>query len=128
MSESTQLICCAGYGGVNRSSDPTIGGLVNELVQFGLKVTLRDPIGLYIKGIDLSGFGGPNGEDCSDCWYVIRGRARFATFTTVPHANGPSSFPHETVLSLLLRRKRGDVATALARSVLLRQDCLCSLV
>ena len=68
-----QLICCSGYGSPNRSSDPTIGSQVNGLSRTGLSVTLRDPIGLYLNLIDLSGFEGPNGEDVSAGWRVLRG-------------------------------------------------------
>ena len=50
------LICCAEYGGVNRASDPTIGSGVNTLVQLGMRVTLRDPIGLYMKAIRSEAF------------------------------------------------------------------------
>lgn len=47
-------IGCAGYGGINRSSDPTIGELVGLQVVAGNRVSLTDPIGLYIASIDLS--------------------------------------------------------------------------
>ena len=50
------------------------GSEVNSLVRQSLKVTLRDPIGLYIQDIALEAFSGPNGEDCSDCWNIVRGR------------------------------------------------------
>ena len=49
------LVCCGGYGGVNRMSDPTIGSAVNSAVSAGLRVSLRDPVGLYIRSIDVTG-------------------------------------------------------------------------
>jgi hypothetical protein len=55
------LVCCAEYGDPNRMSDPTIGSGVNTFVRSGLRVTLRNPIGLYIKGIDLNAFSLPDG-------------------------------------------------------------------
>lgn len=70
---ASQLICCSGYGTPNRSSDPTIGASVNALVRQGLSVTLRDPIGLYIKSISDGAFEGPGGEDGSAYWNVVRG-------------------------------------------------------
>jgi hypothetical protein len=56
------LICCALYGEVNRNSDPTIGSGVNAQVAAGKYVSLRNPIGLYIKSIDSSQFTMPNGD------------------------------------------------------------------
>lgn len=47
-------IACAGYGAINRSSDPSIGEQVGIQVMAGNRVTLTDPIGLYIAKIDLS--------------------------------------------------------------------------
>lgn len=56
------LICCAGYGQVNRNSDPTIGSGVNTQVVEGKLVSLRNPVGLYIASIDSSQFTMPNGD------------------------------------------------------------------
>lgn len=55
-------IACGAYGGINRSSDPNIGLVVGDLVKDGNRVTLTDPVGLYIGKIDLAGLRGPNGE------------------------------------------------------------------
>ena len=74
ITEALKLICCSGYGAANRSSDPRIGADVNELSRQGLSVTLRDPIGLYIREVDLFALEGPNGEDVSDCWQIVDGR------------------------------------------------------
>ncbi|MEU4164639.1 hypothetical protein [Actinoplanes sp. NPDC026670] len=84
VTDAGRLICCAEYGEPNRSSDPTIGADVNDLVRAGLTVSLRDPIGLYLDSIDTSGLSGPDGEDVSDWWRPVRGsgpltlRAEFA--------------------------------------------------
>jgi len=56
------LISCARYGEVNRDSDPTIGSGVNAQVVAGNFVSLRNPIGLYMKSIDSSPFTLPNGD------------------------------------------------------------------
>ena len=56
-----RLICCAGYGGVNRSSDPRIGADVNALARSGLAVTLANPVGLYISAVEIGGLKDPNG-------------------------------------------------------------------
>lgn len=46
-------IACAGYGGINRISDPNIGEQVGLQVAAGKRVSLTDPIGLYISDVDL---------------------------------------------------------------------------
>ena len=43
VTEATQLICCGGFGGVDGSSDPTIGDEVNKLASAGFAITLRNP-------------------------------------------------------------------------------------
>jgi hypothetical protein len=58
------LACCAGYGGVRRSSDPSIGYKVNSLVADGYRVALADPVGLYIAQLD---------RNASGRWDVSRG-------------------------------------------------------
>ena len=67
------LVCCSGFGDPNRSSDPAIGRGVNGLAKAGLSVSLADPVGLYLAGINLDGFRGPKGEDVSRAWSVVRG-------------------------------------------------------
>jgi hypothetical protein len=69
------LICCAAYGGINRMSDPTIGSGVNTQVGLGNKVSLRNPIGLYIRSIDQNAFSLPDGTpfaDVAQCFQVLR--------------------------------------------------------
>lgn len=60
-----QLIGNAGYGGINRNSDPTIGYEVNSLALSGYKVTISNPIGLYIGEINLDKFRDPDGHPVS---------------------------------------------------------------
>jgi len=91
---ATQLICCSGYGGVNRSSDPTIGATVNSLVRQPLSVTLRNPIGIYMKTINYGAFEGPNGEDGTAFWRIVRGEEGTilrATFSVPEGATYPLS-------------------------------------
>jgi len=71
--EPEALICCGNYGGPNRNSDPTIGATVNALIRLGAYVTLRNPVGLYMDHIDLSGWEAPDGKGVSDCVRVVRG-------------------------------------------------------
>jgi len=71
--EPEALIGYAGYGGANRNSDPTIGASVNALARLGANVTLRNPVGLYMDHIDLSGWLAPDGGSVSDCVHIVRG-------------------------------------------------------
>lgn len=50
---AARLICCAGYGGVSRSSDPLIGKGVNDEARKGNCVTLQNPVGLYMQDIAI---------------------------------------------------------------------------
>jgi hypothetical protein len=66
-----RLICCAGYGGVNRSSDPLIGAGVNGFARAGKSVTLANPVGLYISDVPIGGLRGPSGEVADQAWCKI---------------------------------------------------------
>ncbi len=71
--EPEALICYAGYGGPNRNSDPTIGAAVNALARLGARVTLKNPVGLYMDHIDLSGWAAPDGSDVTQFVRIVRG-------------------------------------------------------
>ena len=71
--EPEALICCAGYGDPNRNSDPTIGAAVNVATRLGAFVTLKDPVGLYMDHIDLSGWELPDRKGVADCIDIVRG-------------------------------------------------------
>ena len=71
--EPDALICYANYGGPNRNSDPTIGGTVNALARLGAYVTLRNPVGLYMDHIDLSGWEAPDGANVAEYVRIARG-------------------------------------------------------
>src|SRR5262249_23380829 len=58
--EPEALICCAAYGGPDRNSDPTIGAAVNALARAGAFITLRNPVGLYMDHVDLTGWETPD--------------------------------------------------------------------
>ena len=75
VTQDPDLICCAAYGGINRMSDPTIGHAVNQqVVQLGCRVALRNPIGLYIKGLvdNQLTLDGAAFADQATCWTVVR--------------------------------------------------------
>jgi hypothetical protein len=73
--DAEALVCCSGFGEPNRSSDPSIGAGVNGLIADGLSVSLADPLGLYMAGINAGAFQGPAGEDMTSAWQVDRGDA-----------------------------------------------------
>lgn len=75
VSDPDALICCAQYGGLNRCSDPTIGASVNELAALGFAITLRNPVGLYMDDLNLTGWAGPSGEAVDPAWFrIVRGQ------------------------------------------------------
>jgi hypothetical protein len=75
-----RLICCAGYGNANRSSDPSIGFAVNTtcvpLASGGAvqKATLANPVGLYMKALQTGVLTGPNGESLDSWFRFVRGQ------------------------------------------------------
>jgi hypothetical protein len=70
------LICCAQYGEPDRNSDPTIGSSVNALARIGARITLLNPVGIYMDHIDTSGWATPDGsKDVAECVHVDRGCA-----------------------------------------------------
>jgi hypothetical protein len=75
ISDPDALIACAAYGGLNRNSDPTIGGSVNELAALGFAITLRNPVGLYMDHLDMTGWATPHGNQVDPSWFrVLRGQ------------------------------------------------------
>ena len=74
ISDPDALICCAKYGGINRCSDPTIGASVNDLAALGFAITLRNPVGLYLDSLDVTGWATPLGKPVDPSWFrVLRG-------------------------------------------------------
>lgn len=80
--EAAALTCCAGFGDPNRDSDPNIGITANRAAHEHQRLTLTDPIGLYISEFDTSGIALPAGmelpdgvPDPSHWWSMVRGQA-----------------------------------------------------
>ena len=61
-SAEVRRIACGKYGGINRSSDPLIGLGVGDHVADSSRITLTDPVGLYILNCDLGGLKNPDGQ------------------------------------------------------------------
>ena len=67
-------IACGEYGGINRSSDPLIGQGVAGAVKSGARITLTDPVGLYIANVNLNLLTGPENQPVGNMARdVIRG-------------------------------------------------------
>lgn len=58
--DELELMCCAGRGGINRSSDPLIMRGVFSFARQGLSIALANPIGLYMAPITLAGLLDPD--------------------------------------------------------------------
>jgi hypothetical protein len=76
ITDADELIRCAGFGAAGRASDPHIGDIVNGLARQGYSITIRNPIGLYIHKVDLTGFRKPDGTPITPAYFKItRGSA-----------------------------------------------------
>jgi hypothetical protein len=75
ITDADALIQCAKFGQPGRASDPTIGDHVNSLARDGYRITLQNPIGLYMAGINTAGFVTPNGNDAQQYFKILRGTA-----------------------------------------------------
>ncbi|MGK3967560.1 hypothetical protein WMF38_25735 [Sorangium sp. So ce118] len=90
-----ELIRCSLYGAEGRNSDPHIGAQVNALVRSSnLRVSLMNPVGLYIQDPDFSRFElpphAPRGRKPSDYWKLVRGTPGLGLHATfaVPEEDG----------------------------------------
>ena len=90
VTDPLQLIRCGEFGGEVRSSDPRIGWDIGNLARLGFAITLRNPVGLLIDGLDDTGFLKPDGSPAGDYWRVLRGFSGGTVRATyeVPAAEG----------------------------------------
>jgi hypothetical protein len=76
-----RLVCCAGYGVANRSSDPSIGWNVNTTCvplaagSSAVDATLANPVALYMNGLQAGALTGPAGEALDQWFQFKRGTA-----------------------------------------------------
>jgi hypothetical protein len=75
ITDADALIQCAQFGQAGRASDPTIGDHVNSLARDGYMITLQNPVGLYMAGINTAGFVTPKGNDAQQYFKIVRGPA-----------------------------------------------------
>jgi hypothetical protein len=77
VTDKGELIRCSLYGGFDRNSDPTIGSDVNTIIRGGgVKVSLKDPVGLYIQQPNFGNYATPDGTDPNNFWKIVRGTPR----------------------------------------------------
>lgn len=83
VTDQQDLVICGRLGDPFRNSDPQIASAINGLAGTGARLTLEDPIGLYLDRLETAGMQFPEGVDPDDCWVAERGdadhtlRARF---------------------------------------------------
>ena len=94
LTDARELILCGAYGAPERHSDPKIGSEVNALARQDADITLANPVGLYIAGLNTAGWKCPDSRDPARFWKVTRGtrekalRAVFEVPADLPFAVG----------------------------------------
>lgn len=73
ITDALGLIRCGRYGDPNRQSDPRIGHAINTFAGENRFVTIENPVGLYMSGIDWNGWTTPDHTDPKAFWTVLRG-------------------------------------------------------
>jgi hypothetical protein len=108
------LVCAGGFGDPNRLSDPAIGHFINQHVRLGQQVSVADPVGLYMRDLQLGGFAASAGKLYWRCKRGQRGRRMLRAVLEAP--DGHILLDGEPV------RRGGEVARRLrmTSAVLLR--------
>jgi hypothetical protein len=90
LSNANDLIRCGVAADADRNSDPLIVSEINALARRRADVTLADPVGLYLDGLQTAGWVTPDGTDPQTFWRVTRGDADHAVRAefTVPNGLG----------------------------------------
>jgi hypothetical protein len=81
----------------NRNSDLAILGSINALTRQGRRLTLANPVGIYIDHIDLAGWWVPGSRPPRDWVRVIRGGGRRICRLVVEAPDGISSLAGVTI-------------------------------
>jgi len=77
LTDAHALILCAEYGEPSRQSDPQIGAVVNRFARENRFLTLENPVGLYMTGLNTIGWSVRNEPDADPqtWWRVLKGKA-----------------------------------------------------
>jgi hypothetical protein len=120
VTDRQQLVRCGGLGHAFRNSDPQIAEIVNDAAALGAEITLLDPFGLYLDGLQSAGMQTPDGADAAAFWQIERGtrehalRASFA----VPEDRGYS------VGDIMINGRAIDFGAQVADKVRIRLSAL----
>ena len=71
LTKGGDLVQCGQYGLPSRASDPTIGSDVNSLIRQNLIISLKDPVGLYLKDLDTTGWTDKHDKSLDDVMSTI---------------------------------------------------------
>jgi hypothetical protein len=74
LQSGADLCMQAGLGVATRASDPHIAETVNGAAQAGSRISLTDPIGLYLDPPDFTGWVTPDGSPAATLWTNERGQ------------------------------------------------------
>lgn len=90
LANANDLIRCGVAADADRNSDPLIVSEVNSIARRRADVTLADPVGLYLDGLQTAGWVAPDGTDPLTFWKITRGDADHAVRSefAVPGALG----------------------------------------
>jgi hypothetical protein len=83
---ASTFVCATEFGQIYRNSDPHIAQVANQIVGLGYRVSLANPIGLYLQRPDFRSWKLPDdpnlppGAKPDDLYRVIRGRDTLAGF------------------------------------------------
>jgi hypothetical protein len=114
-----RLICCAGYGDPNRSSDPNIGWTVNTTCvpiaagAAAVDATLADPVALYINGLQEGVVTGPSGEALDDWFRFVRGGSGLGLMAVLEPPPGAAFGLDQVSVGGVPLRSGGQVAAAI---------------
>ncbi|XP_022106438.1 uncharacterized protein LOC110987731 [Acanthaster planci] len=75
ITDSQELINCSKYGRADRNSDPHIGSACNTLCRQGMRISIANPVCLFIAEVKTAGWTTPNGDDASKYMKLVRGTA-----------------------------------------------------
>jgi hypothetical protein len=107
--DTSGITRCGGWGAPDRDSDPHIGAAANAFVRNGYRISLTDPVGLYISDLTATSLRLPDpsvpdegraeipdgaSSDLADWWQVVR-----------PTDPGPS--PQRTILRAVFEPPAG---------------------
>jgi hypothetical protein len=88
LTNANDLIRCGVAADADRNSDPLIVSEVNTLARKRADITLADPVGLYLDGLQTAGWVAPDGADPQTFWTITRGDADHAVRAEFAVADG----------------------------------------